>query len=261
MDWRIGMRMLAVVALVLLAVATILTKKPPATYGMKPKGEIIGGAAKGAPPRVWTVKEAFKTYVVWGSILAFFCSCFSEFLIWSQLVSYWVKDAGMSMGVSTNLYAFLGVLGCIFAPLLGTLSDKYAGRVGNETVARRRLMFVAPACGLLGMACLLLGIHSLAITILACVFFAMYWQGMPAQVTGYMGSVFGPSFPKIWGLATLIIMGIGPALGSYLGARLYVVFGSYRVSFIMALVMFGLSAFFALTLPKKIREMEQRSDG
>ena len=39
---------------------------------MKPKGEIIGGAAKGAPPRVWTVKEAFKTYVVWGSILAFF---------------------------------------------------------------------------------------------------------------------------------------------------------------------------------------------
>lgn len=84
---------------------------------------------------------------------------------------------------------------------------------------------------------------------------------MPAQVTGYMGSVFGPSFPKIWGLATLIIMGIGPALGSYLGARLYVVFGSYRVSFIMALVMFGLSAFFALTLPKKIREMEQRSDG
>ena len=32
-------------ALVLLAVATILTKKPPATYGMKPKGEIIGGAA------------------------------------------------------------------------------------------------------------------------------------------------------------------------------------------------------------------------
>ena len=116
-------------------------------------------------------------------------------------------------------------------------------------------------CGLLGMACLLLGIHSLAITILACVFFAMYWQGMPAQVTGYMGSAFGPSFPKIWGLATLIIMGIGPALGSYLGARLYVVFGSYRVSFIMALVMFGLSAFFALTLPKKIREMEQRSDG
>ena len=33
------------VALRLLAVATILTKKPPATYGMKPKGEIIGGAA------------------------------------------------------------------------------------------------------------------------------------------------------------------------------------------------------------------------
>lgn len=252
MDWRVGMKMLAAVALVLLAVATVLTKGAPQKYDMQPKGELVGGskAAAASAQYPWSVKQAFRTYAVWGPILAFFCSCFSEFLIWSQLVSYWVKDVGLSMSTSTNLYAFIGLLGCVFAPLLGTISDKYAGSLGDETMARRRLMFVAAAAGVIGMVCLLLGVGSLALLIMACLFFAIYWQGMPGQVTGYMGSIFGRSFPRIWGLATLIIMGIGPACGSFLGAKLYDVFGSYKVSFMIAAGMFVLSAVFALTLPK-----------
>ena len=79
---------------------------------------------------------------------------------------------------------------------------------------------------------------------------------------GYMGSVFGRSFPKIWGLATLIIMGIGPAAGSFLGAKLFDVFGSYKVSFMIATGMFVLSAVFALTLPKlgKVPQAQAEED-
>ena len=255
MDWRVAMKLLGAVALVLLLIATLITKQAPQSYGMEPKGEMIGGkkSASETAGYAWSVKEAFSTYFVWGSILSFFCSCFSEFLIWSQLVRYWQTDVGLSMGTSTNLYAFVGLLGCVFAPLLGTFSDKYAGRVGDETKARRILMFFAAASGVLGMICLLAGKTSIFITIVACIFFAAYWQGMPGQVTGYMGSIFGRSFPKIWGLATLIIMGIGPAVGSYLGAKLYDVFGSYKVSFIVATIMFLLSAIFAFTLPKNAK--------
>ena len=255
MDWRVAMKLLGAVALVLLLIATLITKQAPQSYGMEPKGEMIGGkkSASETAGHAWSVKEAFSTYFVWGSILSFFCSCFSEFLIWSQLVRYWQTDVGLSMGTSTNLYAFVGLLGCVFAPLLGTFSDKYAGRVGDETKARRILMFFAAASGVLGMICLLAGKTSIFITIVACIFFAAYWQGMPGQVTGYMGSIFGRSFPKIWGLATLIIMGIGPAVGSYLGAKLYDVFGSYKVSFIVATIMFLLSAIFAFTLPKNAK--------
>ena len=230
MDWRVAMKLLGAVALVLLLIATLITKQAPQSYGMEPKGEMIGGkkSASETAGHAWSVKEAFSTYFVWGSILSFFCSCFSEFLIWSQLVRYWQTDVGLSMGTSTNLYAFVGLLGCVFAPLLGTFSDKYAGRVGDETKARRILMFFAAASGVLGMICLLAGKTSIFITIVACIFFAAYWQGMPGQVTGYMGSIFGRSFPKIWGLATLIILGIGPAVGSYLGAKLYDVFDPIR---------------------------------
>ncbi len=168
----------------------------------------------------------------------------------------------MSMGVSTNLYAFLGVLGCIFAPLLGTLSDKYAGRVGNETVARRRLMFVAPACGLLGMACLLLGIHSLAITILACVFFAMYWQGMPAQVTGYMGFCVRPEFPEDLGSGHIDYHGHRPCTGQLSGREIVC-----RVRQLSGVVYYGAGYVrpFGFLLPsrcpRRSGEMEQRSDG
>ncbi len=255
MDWRFAMKMLGAVALVLLLIATLLTKKPPQTYNMKPKGEMIGGkkAMSETAAYSWTIGEAFKTHYVWGSILAFFCSCFSEFLIWSQLVNYWVVDAKMPMETSTNLYAFIGLLGCIFAPALGAFSDKYAAKKGNETKARSTLMFYAALGGVIGMLCLLAGKTSIIISVLACIFFAAYWQGMPGQVTGYMGSVFGKSFPQIWGLSTLIIMGIGPAVGSFLGAKLFDIFGSYQVSFIVSTIMFALSAFFALTLPKEAK--------
>lgn len=263
MDWRFAMTMLAFVSAGLLLVATIVTKKPPKTYGMEPVGEIVapaGGAP--APQALWTVKEAFSTYALWGTIACFFCACFSEFLIWSQLVSYWVKDVELSMSTSTNLYAFIGFLGIIFAPTLGAFSDRYAQKLGDEAAARRNLMIIAPSVGIVAMLFLINGESGLALSIIAAVLFPVYWMMMPAQVTGYIGAIFGrASFPQIWGLATLIIMGIGPAAGSYLGAKLYVIYGSYRISFIMATVMFLLSALFALSLPRKFEQKAQGSPG
>ncbi len=258
MDWRYGMRLLAIVSLVLLVIATILTKKPPQFYDMKPNGEIK--APTGVAPRkesLWTVGEAFRTWALWGTILAFATACFAEFLIWSQLVSYWVNDAKFSLSTATNLYALIGVLGIILGPLMGALSDKYAVKVGSETDARKQLMSIAAGMGVIAMMFLLAGQTSLALAVLACIFFPVYWMLEPGQVTGYMGSIFGrKSFPKIWGLATLIIMGVGPAAGSYLGAYLFVVTGTYKFSFILASAMFVLSIVFALTLPKKLEKVE-----
>jgi MFS transporter, OFA family, oxalate/formate antiporter len=252
MDWRFGMRLLAVVSFALLLVAVIITKKAPQYYNLKPNGEMFAKSSGAVAQKEWTLGEAFRTWALWGGILAFATACFSEFLIWSQLVSYWVNDAKLSLATSTNLYAIIGVLGIIFGPLLGGLSDKYASKLGDETKARKILMFVAPVLGLLAMLFLLAGKYSMVFSAIAVILFPMYWMLEPGQVTGYMGSYFGrKSFPKIWGLATLIIMGVGPATGSYLGAKLFVVFGTYTVSFALAAGMFALSAIFALTLSNK----------
>ena len=56
---------------------------------------------------------------------------------------------------------------------------------------------------------------------LICVLFAVYWAIEPGGVVGYAGAIYGRvSLGKLWGLATLIVMGIGPALGSFMGGYL-----------------------------------------
>ena len=83
--------------------------------------------------------------------------------------------------------------------------------------------------------------------------FAIYWAIEPGGVAGYAGSVYGRiSLGKIWGLATLIVMGIGPALGSFVGGYLYDVSGSYFNSVIFALCAFAASAVFAYFLPHSV---------
>jgi hypothetical protein len=52
----------------------------------------------------------------------------------------------------------------------------------------------------------------------ACVIFALYWAVVPGGVVGYVGALYGRrTLGRIWGLATLIVMGIGPFLGTFMG--------------------------------------------
>jgi len=50
-------------------------------------------------------------------------------------------------------------------------------------------------------------------------------------------------------LATLIVMGIGPAVGSFMGGYLFDVSGTYRYSIIFALSAYVVSAIVASFLP------------
>ena len=83
-------------------------------------------------------------------------------------------------------------------------------------------------------------------------FFAIYWAIEPGGIAGYVGTIYGgKNFGKIWGLGTLIVMGIGPATGSFLGGYFLDVTGSYDASFSYALWSYVASALVALTLPIK----------
>jgi len=98
--------------------------------------------------------------------------------------------------------------------------------------------------------------------VVACILFAIYWAIEPGGAAGYAGAVFGgKSLGKIWGFATLIVMGIGPAFGSFMGGYLYDVSGSYYNSVIFALCAFAASAIFALSLPLKATPPEKAVQG
>ncbi|MEW8978102.1 MAG: MFS transporter [Symbiobacterium sp.] len=250
-DWRAAMVYLAAVVFVALVIAGFLARRNPADYGGKPFGLGKSDAAAAARnQRLWTIKEAFSTFPIWGAIIAFLSSMLAEFLIWSQIVSFWTIDAGYDANMATNLYVAIGLAGIVTMPVMGIVADKLVSRVGDEIRARKNMLIFAPAMGIL--ACLLLmgSGRSMALAVISCILFAIYWAIEPGGVAGYVGAVYGnKSMGKIWGLGTLIVMGIGPAVGSFMGGFLYDISGSYMNSILFALGSYVVSAVAALILP------------
>ncbi len=260
-SWRFAMRILAGIVLCALLLAAAIAKKSPDAYGLKPFG--LAPTAGAAPKKEthWTPKTAFKTTAIWGTVAAFLTAMIGEFLVWTQVVRYWTVDAKMDLATATNLYIFIGISGIFTMPLMGKVSDALVQKFGNETKARKTMLIFAPAVGVL--ACLLLlasGAGSFGIGVVACILFAIYWAIEPGGCAGYAGSIYGgKSLGRIWGLATLVVMGIGPALGTYVGSALGAG-GSYVPSIWFALGGFTLSTLVAIFLPLAVKEPQESSE-
>ena len=80
---------------------------------------------------------------------------------------------------------------------------------------------------------------------------------VPRQVAVPAGRV---SLGKIWGTATLIVMGIGPALGSFMGGYLADTSGNFTASIQFAMGAFALSAIVAFLLPLQAMAKEPAMD-
>jgi MFS family permease len=248
--WRGAMQLLGFLTLACLIGAALLAKKSPEQYGMEPYGEMpqAPGAKK---EHVWSVKEAFGTYPIWGVILTFLTSMLAEFLVWTQVVSYWNADLGMTLSKATNLYITIGVVGIFSMPIMGIIADKVVQASSCESQGRKRMLIFGPFTGAIACALLLMQTPATtALGLISCFIFAVYWAIVPGGVVGYTGAVYGrATLGKIWGLATLIVMGIGPFVGPLIGGYLKDVSGSYTYSIIFALGAFVVSMLIASTLP------------
>jgi len=248
--WRGEMRMLGVIVFVALIAAALAARKPPEHYGMRPFGALPTAAGDRSPPEQdWQVGAAFARYAIWGAILTFLTSMMAEFLIWTQVISYWTDDVGYSLQEATGIYAVIGLIGVFSMPIMGRVADAVVKAVGQEARGRRVMLLIGPFTG--GVACLvLLQSHRLTLAYAACVIFAIYWAILPGGVVGYAGAVYGRrALGKIWGLATLIVMGIGPFAGSLIGGLLKDISGRYTHSIYYALGSFAVSILLAASLP------------
>lgn len=266
--WRSRMLVLGLIVGATLAVAMVFAKGSPDSYGMEPFGSVSPAArfstsatagqsstpGSGTPEaeHEWSIREAFSRYAIWGAILVFLASMMAEFLVWTQVVSFWTGDMGYSLGEATSVYALIGLAGIFGMPLMGRLADGLVQYVGNEPLGRKLMLMAGPAGG--ALACvLLLGSENRFMAYAACVVFALYWAVVPGGVVGYVGALYGRrTLGRIWGLATLIVMGIGPFLGTFIGSYLRDSSGSYRYSMFFALGSFILSAALAITLPRSL---------
>ena len=156
----------------------------------------------------------------------------------------------------------IGFCGIFTMPILGAVADKVVGIMGNEPKGRKTMLFLAPLVGAVAVGMLFLqeSTGALAVGVFACVLFAIYWAVVPGGTVGYVGSIYGrKTLGKIWGLATLLVMGSGPFIGSFLGGYLKDATGTYRASLMIAAGAFILSSLFALSMPKSITPPAEKS--
>jgi len=245
--WRIAWQMLGGIVLVAMLLATTLAKKNPEDYGVQPFGSMPGTTET---EYIWGVGEAFSRYAIWAVIITFLGSLIAEFLVWSQAVSFFVQDLGMSLDKAVNLYSTIGLFGIFSMPVMGIVADKIVQRVGHEAKGRKISLIIGPVVGVVACAMLFQTGKSIAFGVLSCFLFAVYWAMIPGGVVGYTGAIYGrKTLGKIWGLATLISVGVGPATGSFLGGYFRDMTGSYRASILFALGSFVVSAIAATSLP------------
>ncbi len=250
--WRGAMVLLAGIMFVALVIAVVLAKKSPENYNIKAFGEL---PASSGPPKEeyeWTTKEAYGQYAIWAAILTFLTSMMGEFLIWTQVVSYWTQDLGWERDTAVGIYAIIGLIGIFSMPILGIIADKVVQITGHEAKGRKIMLIVGPLTGAVACLFLLASGAAMSWAYVACFIFAVYWAIVPGGVVGYTGAIFGrKTLGKIWGLATLIVMGIGPFLGSFIGGWLKDVSGTYTYSIYYALGSFLVSVLLASSLPLK----------
>jgi len=251
--WRTQMTVLGIIVFVAMAVAVFVAKNAPERYGMEPFGGIAPAAgAAVAVEHEWSIKGAFSKGAIWAAIAMFLTSMMAEFLIWTQVVSYWTQDVGFDLGKAINIYGIIGLIGIFSMPIMGRVADKVCEAAGNEVHGRKRMLIFGPVTGALACMLLLATPRGDMFAYAATFVFAVYWAIVPGGVVGYVGAIYGrKTLGKIWGLATMIVMGIGPFLGTYIGAQLQDVSGSYIPAIYFALGSFIVSVVLAIALPLK----------
>jgi MFS family permease len=250
--WRSQMTILGVIVFVALVVAVLVAKQSPEHYGLKPFGDLPASGGAAPVEYDWSIKEAFSTWAIWAAILTFLTSMMAEFLIWTQVVSYWTSDIGFTLKKATDTYAIIGLIGIVSMPLMGNVADTVVQAVDHEVKGRKIMLIVGPLTGVIACLFLLATDRSDILAYAACFVFAVYWAIVPGGVVGYIGAIYGrKTLGKIWGLATMIVMGIGPFLGSFIGGWMKDVSGSFTYSIYFALCSFIVSILLATSLPLK----------
>ena len=261
--WSMGMKLPSVIMAVMLLIAAAVAKPMPDKIGAQPFGldSLPKKDENAKPARTWTVGEAFKTRALWCDIFAFMFAVMGEFLIWSQVVRFftidlgWTQESLFGMPLANVVYMLIGFAGIVAMPITGKISDALVVKMGVERPARRLMLVVSPLFGIAGVLCALTG--NFPIVCLGMVLLSVYWGIEPGGAAGYAGTVFGgASLGRIWGLSTLIIMGIGPSFGTFMGAFLFDMTGTYATSLYFGLGAYIVSTIFAILLPNKMKGEE-----
>ncbi len=244
LGWRHAYFVLAgILVAILLPLYIFLFHYHPRNKGLKAYGAAEMPSTKDSSAEItvvkppiahdWTLGQAIKTYQLWLLVLSnFFYWGIGCYLVLAHQVKF-AEDLGYSSVFAASIFALFGIF-AVAGQLSGVISD----RVGREiTVTFASILAI---CALVA----LISVRDTSQPWLLYVYAASFGYGAglysPTIVTSTADIFYGKQFGGTAGLL-LTGMGVGGAIGPWLGGYIYDISGSYSSAFVICMVCFGLA--------------------
>lgn len=215
-------------AYVALAVSTAVLVIPPVLlfFPAAPAKSAVAAPDRTGKTEDWTVAQALRSGVFWLLFGSRVLASMGNQLIVTHQIAYAV-DVGFSKLFAASVFGLMGICSIFGRIFFGYLADR---------IKREAAFTWVQAVSVLGIvALLLLKDDSLSLLLYAYAVFYGLGQGSRALVLSAISAdIFsGKSFGAILGYFTLSI-GIGGAVGSWLGGFIFDATGSYTSAFVIA---------------------------
>ena len=229
--------MAGVAVVVLLPLYLLFFYNRPEDKKMKPYDADIGPAdiepEKVAAGPDWSLKKAFKTHQLWLIVFSDFCYWgIGNYLILAHQIQF-AEDAGYSSLVAASVFALFGVIS-----ILGQI-----GALVSEVIGREWTAFIAVVLAMSGLGALMSVQDTSQIWMLY--FFAVtsgFATGLfsPTAIVGAADIFHGKNVGAISALV-LTGVGVGGAIGPWLGGFIHDITGSYHIAFLISLAAYALA--------------------
>jgi len=252
--WRFAYFVLAGMLVALISPLFLFFHYRPESAGLRPYGATepsfpFGSVAETerietAVSNDWTLGRALRTYQLWLIVLSYLLYWgIGGYLVIAHQVKF-AEDAGYSGMFSASIFGLFGIF--MMAGQSSAFLSDWMGR--EKTITLATLLSI----GGLGALSLVEDTSMPALLYLYAICFG-YGGGLFAS-TAFVGTAdifHGRYFGEIAGLL-LTGQGIGGAIGPWLGGYLYDISGSYRISFLICMVCFGLACLMVwIAAPRK----------
>jgi len=183
--------------------------------------------------RDWTLSKAIRTYQLWFLVLSYSLHWgLANYLVLGHQVRF-VEDVGYSSMFAASIFALFGVFMCI-GMLSGAISD-WIGRERTITLAA-----ILAIGALLALSSVKDTSQPWLLYIYAVCFGCSAGLYTPTSVASMADLFHGRNFGAITAMM-LVGMGIGGAIGPWLGGYIYDISGSYVTAFALCIGCYGVS--------------------
>ncbi|HEY7320125.1 MAG TPA: MFS transporter [Candidatus Binatia bacterium] len=216
-----------IVLLLLLPIVSLFYQHGPYGEKLRPKKE-----SKGDDQR-WTAKLALRSWQFWLLFVARICAASGTTVIVTHQVAH-VVDVGYSKLLAAAIFGLAGITSSFGRVVFGFIADLLTKQAAYTLNILMTLVGV-------GALMILSGPNQTWLLYVYVIFFGIGFGSRAVIFSALTADIFsGKGFGSILGYSTVAV-GIGGALGSWLGGAFYDWTGSYLVSFGLSALVLGCS--------------------